>query len=237
MSENVGLVTGRTVYYDRPDTVQYSWELPHFLGEAVYLNSEKKLLECPAVSRIVPMCPSTFLLVDKQAADHIGGFDDHYFFGRDDADFTLRLTAAGFDLVEAHDALARHRMQPRGFTNVAHNVRSRWYFMLKIYSGRTLFLISPLLLVDELLRVVFLTAHGAFVPWVKGTLWAVRDIPRAISARRHTQRLRQRKDSEFLYAGTMFMRPDLIQHAAVSRMKRLYDGMTTRYWRMVEPLV
>jgi GT2 family glycosyltransferase len=234
---NVAVTTGRTVYYDRPDTVQYSWMHPHFMGEAVFLNGERKLAECPPELRAVPICAGTFMLIDRDKAAHIGDFDEHYFFGKTDADFTLRVTLAGYDVVEVPNSVARHKVKLRGLSHVDMKVRYRWYFMLKLWSLRTLLLISPVLLLEEVVRIGFLTSQGAFGGWLRGTAAALGDVPQVVRARRRVQRLRKRRDSDAMIGGETVLRADIVSNPAALRLKRAYDAVTTGYWKAIRPFV
>ena len=85
------------------------------------------------------------LLIDRDTALRIGGFDEDYFFNWEDGDFTARLTLAGYLCLNVPEAIVHHRSKPRGTSRVFYQVRNRWFFILKLYSWRTILFTVPML--------------------------------------------------------------------------------------------
>ncbi len=69
------------------------------------------------------------LLIDRNIARRIGGFDKDYFFNWEDGDFTSRMTLAGYLCVNIPHARVHHRSKPRGTSKVFYQVRNRWFFI------------------------------------------------------------------------------------------------------------
>jgi len=107
--------------------------------------------------------PTCGLLLDRQAAIEVGLFDERYFIGKEDGDFTHRICLAGYRILELPESLVLHRSRPRGTWLFYYQIRNRWHFMLKNYQWRTLIAIVPVLLVHEPLQllVLHLQGHGA----------------------------------------------------------------------------
>jgi len=91
-----------------------------------------------ASKETIPVSGGT-MLVERDKALHIGLFDEDYFFGWEDADFSLRMTISGFKCLNVPQAVVYHKMKKRGLSKAFYQIRNRWYFILKNYSSRTLF--------------------------------------------------------------------------------------------------
>ena len=177
------------------------------------------------------------LLMRRQVVLEIGGFDPDYFFNWEDGDFTARLTLAGYKCLNVPNAIVHHRSKPRGTSKVFYQVRNRWYFILKLYSWRTLVLIAPMLLLFELLQAAFLLKKGAFRDYWRGSLAAIKDIPIIMAKRREFQKLKKIRDREWLRSGKMYVPPQLNQqNAMLDKLQRAFYRLCDFYWRLVGPL-
>lgn len=177
------------------------------------------------------------LLMRRQIALAIGGFDTGYFFNWEDGDFTARLTLAGYKCLNVPNAIVHHRSKPRGTSKVFYQVRNRWYFMLKLYNWRTLILIAPMLLLFELLQASFLLKKGAIVDYCRGSLAAIKDLPAILAKRREFQKKKTMRDREWLRAGKMYLPPQLDQQQSViDKLQRVFYKFCDLYWSIVRPL-
>lgn len=185
------------------------------------------------------------LLVERELALHIGGFDVEYFFGWTDADFTVRMSLAGYRCLNIPAAVGWHIARPRGTSKTFHQVRNRWYFMIKLYAWRTLILIIPMLVVYELSLMVLLLIKGAIKDYARGTLAAVHDLPMLLRKRRQFQRLKVKRDREWLVAGQFYIagaiqngsyvKGGFIQGRVQRAMLKGLNNLFTAYWKLVRP--
>ena len=174
------------------------------------------------------------LLIRRPRALEIGGFDGDYFFNWEDGDFTSRMTLAGYACIHVPGAIAGHRSRPRGTSKVFYQVRNRWYFILKLYSWRTLILIAPMLLLFEILQALFLLKKGAMKEYIRGNAAALRDVPMILAKRRAFQPLKTMRDRDWLRAGRMYVPPQLNQPGGLmERLQEAFFGMCSVYWRLV----
>jgi GT2 family glycosyltransferase len=174
------------------------------------------------------------LLVRKPLALEIGGFDGDFFFNWDDGDFTSRMTLAGHPCLNVPRALAGHRGKPRGTSKVFYQVRNRWYFILKLYSWRTLILTAPMLLLFEVLQALFLLKKGALTEYVRANLAVVGHLRAILAKRRAFQRLKRTRDRDWLRAGQMFVPPQLSRPGGImERLQAAFFGVCNAYWRSV----
>ena len=227
----------RIVYHDRRDTIQLEGVFMHYLSEAILLNPERPLAQ--GAREIVPidLAAGICLLVRKQAALAIGLFDEYYFFGRTDGEFTFRLSLAGHRLYAVPAAVCWHKVKRRGLTKVFYQVRNRWYLILTTYSLRSLVLLAPALLVYEVSVAGFLLAKGKIADYGRALGRLLRDLPKIAARRRQVQSLKRVPDRQVLRCGPINMRGDLLDRSPLAAVKRGLDGFFGLYWRLVHRLL
>jgi GT2 family glycosyltransferase len=225
------------VHADRPDVIQYAGGALHYICEAINPWLDRPLAERGPRPLDIGAAPTCGLLLDRQAAIEVGLFDERYFIGKEDGDFTYRICLAGYRILELPGALVLHRSRPRGTWLFYYQIRNRWHFMLKNYQWRTLLAILPCLLVHEPLQlaVLHLQGHGA-VYWrsVGGLLALLPSLPRD---RALTRRIRRIPDSALLKSDALVVRGDLSRNLLVRFGKSAYEGFLRGYWRFLTSTV
>ena len=118
--------------------IQYAGGALHFICEAINPWLDRPLAERGPAPLDIGAAPTCALLLDREAAIDVGLFDERYFIGKEDGDFTHRdedgrlqdLGAAG---------RARAAPQPAAAAWLFYyQIRNRWHFMLKNYQWRTI---------------------------------------------------------------------------------------------------
>ncbi len=221
------------VHANAPDVIQYAEGSLHFICEAINPWMDRPLAERGTDPRDINVAPTCGLLLDRQAAIDVGLFDERYFIGKEDGDFTHRIRLAGYRILELPDALVLHHSRPRGTWLFYYQIRNRWHFMLKNYQWRTLFLILPCLAIHEPLQAAVLHAKGhAKVYWkaVGGLLAMIPALPRD---RALTRRIRVVPDAALLKSDRLIIREDLQSNALVKAGKSAYEAFLNGYWRLL----
>ena len=173
------------------------------------------------------------LLINREIASRIGGFDADYFFNWEDGDFTARCTLAGYLCLNVPGAVAYHLMNPRGTSRVFMMTRNRWYFILKLYSWRTLILASPMFVIFELSQMVFLSMKGSAIDYVKGNFAALHDLPAILRKRRAFQKLKVKRERDWLRGGDMYIPPGLVKGKSFGAVMKIYGLFFGLYWKMI----
>lgn len=173
------------------------------------------------------------LLVDREAALAVGGFDEDFFFNWEDGDFTCRLTLAGYLCVNVPHAIVHHKSKPRGTSKVFYMTRNRWYFILKLYSWRTLLLSAPMLIIFELSQALFLTMKGALPDYIKGNIAAIQQIPNTLRKRHTFQKIKVKRDRDWLRAGELYVPPNLANSKLLVVLKNIYSDCLNLYWHII----
>src|SRR6185437_7909354 len=136
--------------------------------------------------RDIGVAPTCGLLLDRQAAIDVGLFDERYFIGKEDGDFTHRVRLAGYRILELPQALVLHQSRPRGTWLFYYQIRNRWHFMLKNYQS-------------SMLAVVLHAKGHARVYW-KSVAGLIAMLPALPRDRALTNRIRVVPDAALLRA-------------------------------------
>jgi len=167
----------------------------------------------------------------------VGLFDEDYFFGRTDGEFTFRLTLAGQPLYAVPQAICYHRVKKRGLSKVFYQIRNRWYFTLTLYAWRTIVLAAPALLLYELSIISFLWVKGAGKDYFAAISQVLGNLPMLMQKRQTIQAHRQVSDKEVLRSGTINMRRDLAANPMVYSLKTALNIVLNVYWRLIHRFI
>lgn len=229
----VAVASPIVVHADRPDTIQYAGTWLHFICEAVNPWLDRPLAERGPDPQDLGVASTCALLIAREPAITAGLFDERYFIGKEDGDFTHRIRLAGYRIVELPAARVRHRSRPRSAWLFYYQIRNRWHFLLKNYQWRTLAAIAPVLVIHELLQALVLFWKGHGWTYLKALAGLLRLLPTLPADRALVRRIRAVPDSAVLRAGPIVARPDLVGGPFLDRMKVLYERFLAAYWLVV----
>ncbi|HEX7140289.1 MAG TPA: glycosyltransferase [Vicinamibacterales bacterium] len=225
------------VHLNSPDTIQYADGSLHFICEAINPWLDRPLRERGPLPHDIGVAPTCGLLLDRAAAIEVGLFDERYFIGKEDGDFTHRTRLAGHTIRELPSALVLHHSRPRGTWLFYYQIRNRWHFMLKNYQVSTLLLILPCLVIHEPLQALVLHAKGHGATYWKAVAGLIRMLPTLGRDRALTRRIRVLPDVALLRADSLIIRDDLASHPVVRIGKRAYEGWMRGYWNLLQRTV
>lgn len=233
---SIGIGSPIVVHAGDPGTIQYAGGSLHFICEAINPWMNRPLAARGTAPADVGVASGNGLLLDRGAALAVGLFDERYFMGKDDGDFTHRMRIAGYRILEVPDALVRHGSRPRSEWLFYYQLRNRWHFMLKNYQLRTLICIVPCLSVHEPLQLILLhlKGHGGtYWKAVGGVLDMLPDLPRD---RAQVARFRKLPDGALLGSDRLIVREDLM--TPLARLgKSVYEAWLAAYWSLLRHTV
>jgi hypothetical protein len=176
------------------------------------------------------------LLINRHAALQIAGFDEDYFFNWEDGDFVARFTLAGYLCLNVPNAVVYHRFSHRGTSKVFYQIRNRWFFILKLYSWRTLLLACPMFIIFELSQALFLAMKGVGKDYWKGNLAVLTQLPVILRKRRAFQKLKIKRDRDWLRSGDFYLPGELFQGKTLTVLTKFYNSFFDLYWKLIRPL-
>jgi GT2 family glycosyltransferase len=232
----IGVGSPIVVHAGDPGTIQYAGGSLHFICEAInpWLN---RPLEARGTARAdVGVASGNGLLLDRDAAVAVGLFDERYFMGKDDGDFTHRVRIAGYRILEVPDALVLHGSRPRSDWLFYYQLRNRWHFMLKNYQLRTLLAMVPCLAVHEPLQLIVLHVNGHGGTYWKAVRGLIAMLPDLARDRAEVARFRKLGDGALLNSDRLIVRDDLL--TPLARLgKGAYEGWLAAYWSLLRHTV
>ncbi len=176
------------------------------------------------------------LLIDRNIALKVGGFDEDYFFNWEDGDFAARLTLSGYLCVNVPDAIVHHQGKPRGTSKAFYMIRNRWFFILKLYSWRTLLFTAPMFLLFELSQALFTILKGAGKDYWLANLAVFEQLPKILQKRRDFQSLKVKRDRDWLQAGQLYIPTNLLKSNSLVILSNIYSRVLGVYWLMIRHL-
>ena len=227
----------RIVYSDRRDTIQFEGAKMHYLAETILVSSDTPISEGLSEITQVPMLAGVTLLVSKQKAIDIGLLNEFYVFGKEDGEFTYRLTQAGEKLYSVPSAICYHRVKKRGLSKVFYQVRNRWLLLLTTFSLKTILLVAPALLIYELSLIGFLLLKGQLPEYFRALFDLATHFSTVLKQRQQIQAFRQVPDQVLLQCDSIGMRGDLLENRAIATLKAALDTFFGLYWKLIRRFV
>ena len=230
---SIAIASPVVVYADKPNTIQYAGTGIHFICEAVNDWQGKTVEERGTDPRVIGCASACGLLILRDAAMKVGLFDERYFLGKDDGDFTHRIKIAGFKIMEVPEALVHHRHNTRGTNIFYYQLRNRWHFMLKNYELRTLIFLFPILFIHEGLQAMLLVFKGmgkTYIKAISGLFKMASSLPKD---RAFVAGFRVCRDKDLLLGDPLVVREDFIKSPFLKKGKKLYDNILASYWNLL----
>jgi len=228
----------RVIYYDKRDIIQFDGASLHYIGETINHNADTRIEDALEKSPYyIQIAGGVTYIVDKEKAIYVGLFDEDYFFGKTDTEFTFRLTISGFKCLSVPKAIVYHKMKPRGLSKAFHQVRNRRFLILQTYSFRTILFITPALLLYEISVLAFLTWKGTLSKYIKANLAVIKNLGKLIKKRRKVQALKKVSDREVLCVGDFYIREDLIEKKYLKLAKSFLNRAFNLYWKAVRNFI
>ncbi|MDO8727377.1 MAG: FkbM family methyltransferase [Candidatus Methanoperedens sp.] len=128
-------------------------------------------------------------------------FDASYFLYNEETDACWRTRLAGYKVIVDANSFIYHK---GGATSKKHNIKSYYFIernriitIIHNYETRTIILLSPLLIVNEILRILVLSPSKKIAK-INGWLWIIKNREHILSTRKKIQRNRILTDKEIL---------------------------------------
>ena len=217
--------------FDR-DRIQYNGIRIHYIGAAIIGGGMISDLRNREPFKSICLSAGA-LLLRKEVAERADLFDEDFFFGWEDGDFTFRLTCAGFACLAVPQVVVHHDSAPRDPSHVFYQVRNRWFFILKNYSSYTIFLIAPALILYEIFLSLFLLMKGMFAAYIRANVSVIRNLHVLRAKRKHVLTGKSMKDRDLLCTGDVYAGGIIGENTMLRTFKSFANTIFDAYWRII----
>ena len=200
-SSQVGLVTSKLLLMSQPGSIHLCGQDVHFTGLTFGRGFLQPAATFPLPERIGAVSGTSFA-IRRELWQRLGGFDEKFFMYYEETDLCWQARLAGYDSLYAPSSVAYHDYRPGQPGNLAlyFTQRNRYLLLLKSWRWQTLLLISPALLLAELLewaRAAQIGRQGLEAKW-KATAWLVTHLDQVLTSRQRSQKERISADLSLL---------------------------------------
>ncbi|OQY46047.1 MAG: hypothetical protein B6242_08800 [Anaerolineaceae bacterium 4572_78] len=195
-----GLATSQILLMASPYRVNACGNNTHFTGLTLCRGMGQKRNELSAMVEVGATSGCAFAM-RKDLFDTLGGFDEPFFMYMEDTDLSWRARLMGYKVIYVPDSIVYHDYKLKfGSKKVFYQERNRYIMLLKSLKWRTLLLMTPALLLAEIITwgFVLVRERTNFSNKLKAYKWIVEHWTELMEKRHEVQRLRQVSDHEFL---------------------------------------
>jgi GT2 family glycosyltransferase len=227
----------RLVYARDPDRIYFGGSNLHYLAVSCDASRGLDVTAREAEEPFPSLC-NGILLVRREVAVEMGGFDTEYAFGwGEDGELPVRAILGGWRCLHVPGAVATHVEKRRGTARAEAQIQNRIRMLLTVYSGRSLLLLAPALLAFEVALAGAAVAKGFAGDYLRAARGAIGALP-AIRARRATiQASREASDRALLCAGDLTPTGALSRSWLVRAASRAATVFFGGYWWVVRPFL
>lgn len=247
---NAKIVCPRILLYPDTNIIQCDGVMAYFLGtlslrHGFAPSGEHDPRVEASIAVDVQGCLSACLLADRNVVLQAGGFDEAYYFYFEDLEFSLRLRSFGHAVACVEEAIAYHNrgsgtpgLAFRGASEYPEkrfylSARNRLMTIFIHYRVMTIVLLSPALLIYELLVIVFALRWRFFSLWLRSWRWQVENWSLIRSRRARAQSSRKLCDADLLSGGPIPIAPGVIQSRPMNWAISILSACFDTYWRLM----
>ena len=230
---NIGSIQSKILMHDKPELINTAANNLTFLGFG-YCGNYLEQSSLKTEIEEIPYSSGTSVLYSRQALEKAGFFDEDYFLYHEDVDLGIRLKFLGYVNLLAPQSICYHKYSYPKQNKVYFLERNRLVTLCKNFSLKTLLIIFPAFLINEIGLFVFILFTGNFTPKMKSYLYVLKNIFRIFAKRRLIQKNRTVRDREIakLLVGTIEF-----QELDFFLLKKAANPFFDFYWRIARKLI
>lgn len=181
---------------DKTDKINTAGNHLNFLGISYCGEYNKNASEAKNDNEI-PSASGSALLVPRKILHKIGLLDPSFFMYHEDLDLCWRAHIAGFKVKLNSRARVWHKYEfSRNKNKYYYIERNRLFFLIKNFQLKTLILIAPMFIINEILMIVWSIISGWFLLKLKSYYDVIRSLKKLISQRKTIENLRKTNDNK-----------------------------------------
>ncbi|MAG58858.1 MAG: hypothetical protein CMJ83_21425 [Planctomycetes bacterium] len=243
--ELVGIMP-RVILRGDPPLIHCDGARTHPSGQMWLRNGHVRIEDAPTEPEPITSLMGTAMMVRRDIALGIGGFERDFFFYYEDHDFGTRMRILGGPLSSAPAARIDHLggtadLSFRKGRSYPHRrifliAKNRHLFALRNLEGRTLLVLAPLLLVHEVAQVAFVMLKGWTELYFQGLRWNLTHLGRTLRKRDRIQSRRIVSDRSIMQPGPLPLHPSVLNaKGPVATIRKVLEGALQTLWRVLEP--
>lgn len=176
------------------------------------------------------------VLIEKKFFIETGGWDEYYFYSREEMDLGLRVWLHGYKVLYVPSAVMYHYMGRTGFRGKGMTpaieflvVRNDLYFILKNYELPTVLKGLLFLIARSFYKILYALLHRNLrIPFAigKAYLHILKDLPKILRTRKHVQATRTLTDKELYQKGVLVNMRQMVRMyvQGLKRMRKYVSG-------------
>lgn len=173
----------------KTDLVNTSGNTLHYLGVS-YVGGYKQPKDSKTWKADLAIASGAAMVVPLAIINKIGLFEKSFFMYHEDVDFSWRARIAGYSIQLIPEALVWHKYHfSRNKEKFFYAERNRLRFIARNYQPKTLWLISPMLVLNELLMVCYSLIAGWFPQKLRANFSALLFLSEDFRFRRQLRRV------------------------------------------------
>ncbi|MFA6963148.1 MAG: glycosyltransferase family 2 protein [Patescibacteria group bacterium] len=211
----------------KTDLVNSAGNVLNFLGFS-YCGDYKKNKSEIASDKDISVASGAAMLIPAEIIRKIGMFDESFFMYHEDVDLSWRARIAGYNIRLIKDAIVWHKYSfSKNKNKFFYAERNRLIFLFKNSQTKTLLLILPLLLLNEIFLLLYATIDGWFIAKIQSSVSFVQGLSSVLRARKKMKRAKTDKDlKKHLSSKLSFSELD-------SPALRCYNILVDSYWKII----
>lgn len=230
---NIGSVQSKILMHDKPELINTAANNLTFLGFGYCGNYLEPSSVKTEIEEIV-YSSGTSVLYSRQALEKAGYFDEDYFLYHEDVDLGIRLKLCGYKNLLAPQSICYHKYDYSKQNKVYFLEKNRLLTLSKNFSLKTLLIIFPAFLINEIGLFIFIFLTGNFTAKMKSYHYVLKNIFRTLAKRRLIQKNRTVSDREiarFLTGSIEFQELDYFL------LKKAANPFFELYWKIARKLI
>ena len=211
----------------RTNLINTSGNILHYLGISYVGNFNKDYKKTKLIKNIA-LASGAAMFIPTGIIIKIGLFDEKFFMYHEDVDFCWRARMAGYNIELVESALVWHKYHfSRNESKLFYIERNRLAFIIKNFEFKTILLIFPMLLINEMVVIIHSVCAKYFIFKLRSTLSFLKLSWYLVGARgKNIHFYRDKTLKKYLSADLNFTLLD-------SKILRIYSVVTRLYWRLV----
>lgn len=232
----VGLLQPAIYLYDKPDTINTIGNTIHYLGFGYcknYMDDRSivtRNMEITSVS-------GAAMLISKEFYNDVGGFDDNYFLYNEDMQLSWAGLLKGYSHYMVADAEVYHKYEfSRWPEKIYYSEKNRLMSVLMNYSLWTLIILSPMLILNEIVAILYaaVSFQGYFSYKVKSSLYLLKNCKKILHKRWKIQNSRTVSDREIIHKFSGKLEAEIQKNIL---LRVILNPIYDLYFRIVKLLV